>query len=248
MGKFWAEQGHFFMNHFLCAAAAAGLSALAMSPSAAGTVDLQFDENPNAVMGTVVVNGRDRQVGAGVIPVTEVGSDPVREFTAWCIDVMTYILPTGSYTEQSDRPDSLTEEQEGLINSLFTGFIGETDSYNGAAAFQLAMWEIIEEDQSSLSLTDPGQNGGDSFFVKQDSNLNSAVSTANDWLGKLAGIDPNYRLTYFIAHTDEDSGDPLSQNLVTATPIPLPAGIWLLGAGIGGLALARRRGSRKASA
>jgi hypothetical protein len=247
MGKFRAEQGHFFMNHFLCTAAAAGLSALAMSPSAAGTVDLRFDGSPNAVMGTVVVNGLDRQVGAGVIPVTEVDPDPVREFTAWCIDVMTDILPTGSYTEQSDRPGFLTEEQEGLINRLFTGFIRETNSDNGAAAFQLAMWEIIEEDQNSFSLTDPGQNGDDSFYVKQGSNLNSAVSTANDWLGRLDDIVPNYQLTYFIAHTD-GSGAPLSQNLITATPIPLPAGIWLLGAGIGGLALARRRGSRKASA
>lgn len=246
------------MKHFLGAAAGAGLSALVMSPSAATTVELEFiGGSDDAFRVGSVVATRDssdpKTVEAGVIPMRESDGDgnAIREFIAWCIDVTTSLASTASYIQQSGRPSFLSPDQETLINSLFTGFIGETDTDDGAAAFQLAMWEIIEDGPGGFDL-----DGGSFSVVSGDPSDDSVpsqlfsdevVGKATDWLGELGGIDPRYRLTYFIA-TEDDQGQLTSQSLVTATPIPLPAGIWLLGAGVGALALARRRGSRRADA
>lgn len=125
-------------------------------------------------------------------------------------------------------------ERETLISRLFTGYFDETSSDIGAAAFQLAIWEIVEEtsfDIASLSVS--------AGRFRAASTVAGVIDTANNFLMGLSGFDANYRIDYF--------GSADSQDLISASPVPLPASILFLGAGAGALALFRRRRSAKST-
>ncbi len=71
-----------------------------------------------------------------------------------------------------------------------------------------------------------------------------AIATANDWL-KDINTDPitgNYKLTYL---SDGDCNYTQDMVVFTSAPVPEPSTFILLGAGLAGVALLRRR-NRKA--
>ncbi|MEM8627133.1 MAG: VPLPA-CTERM sorting domain-containing protein, partial [Pseudomonadota bacterium] len=103
-----------------------------------------------------------------------------------------------------------------------------------AAAFQLAIWEIVEE--SSLDINDFDVTDG--VFTAQSA-ADGVIETANAFLEGLGGVDANFRIDYF-QNPDGPDG-PGTQDLIRAAPIPLPASAVLLIAGLGGLAFMRSR-------
>lgn len=150
-------------------------------------------------------------------------------FTAWCLDIVTYMQKSANYvTTDSPFQADLTATQKSNIEKLFeTGFSGlDLTIGKNSAGFQLALWELVYETGSSFDLASGNfqATGG------------GAIGVAGILLGNLGhSITQSYELTWLQAEPH------ISQNLVTASEVPLPAGGLLLAGALAGLAAWRRR-------
>jgi hypothetical protein len=211
----------------LCGAA---MTCLATTSSHATTVTLDVLSMPNSQPASAQIGGREveprgsNQFATGSFQMRDVNS--LEEFIAWCIEVNIPI--DDAPTQYQTNGPRLAPEREDLLSRLFTGYADRADNDIGAAAFQLAIWEIVEE--SSTLVADFDLTDG---LFTAASSRQAVVNRANRWLGRLDHFDPEYRINYFRSAN--------SQDLITAAPVPLPASALLLAAGIGGLAMFRRR-------
>ncbi|MEM6948020.1 MAG: VPLPA-CTERM sorting domain-containing protein [Pseudomonadota bacterium] len=165
-------------------------------------------------------------VRAGAFRMT---SGETGDFVAWCIDLAQHL---GSGRPYQEAPNLLSQAAQTGLGRLFGSVYHQIDTGLEAAAFQLAIWEIIDEDAAN----DYDLAAGD-FSASRNS---GAIGLAQTYLDGLLGADDHAGLRYF------ESGS--SQDLVTAdlAPVPLPASGALIVMGLGGLALVRRRRRRQA--
>lgn len=125
-------------------------------------------------------------------------------------------------------------EKADAISRLYTGYADQVTDTKGSAAFQLALWEIINDfkagDWSSLNLTKG------SFTTNS---IKPAVSLANSWLGSLGGIENNYQM---FGLTNQYSQNQL---VFAGVPIPqqvsAPASLGILTLGLIALRLRRKQ-------
>jgi len=211
------------MKRFL-AAAAVTLLAFSAAPSSGSTVRLDYTGSgpfgsPN-LSEYVAIKGPVRGpigVRAGPFRVT----DHVDDFVAWCFDIAQNV---GNHVTYHMASNPLGDARASLLNRLFTSFYHEVDTTTEGAAFQVAIWEIVYEDLASALTVDDGD-----FRAWHNDDVEDQ---ANTWLANL-GTEEKYSISYYLSGTNQD--------LLTAAPVPLPAGVLLLGTGLGALVVARRR-------
>ena len=169
-------------------------------------------------------------------------------FIAWCFDLIHPVSLGGTYEyEIVDAPYSnsyLLEGADMRVSNLFNAHYDTlaTDDAVQAAAFQIAVWEVANDDDFDLSAGVFQARGN-------GANASAITSTAQSFLSGAASYDGPVNWQTAFLETREESG---TQNLVTAmraqdvAPVPVPASGLLLAAGLLGLGRMHRRQSAKA--
>ena len=181
-------------------------------------------------------------VGATGFNITDTTGD-MGSFVAWCLDIAHFLMNKGSsqnYTPTNDpfsNSAGLTDTAKGRVQAVFDANYGNLNAANGdhAAAFQMALWEAAyEDDDASLSV---------SSGLFQASSYGS-TTLANRYLTAATRYngDSQWNLAFLQVDGDADRGRHTGQNLVTVSPVPVPAaGLLLLTSLFGMGAIARRR-------
>jgi hypothetical protein len=159
---------------------------------------------------------------------------------AYCVDVGHYLTTSGAVTynvfADTDpttisyfgtlSPNATPAEQTAAgtlivqdLEHLASNWLGQVTNADSSAAFQIAVWDIAFNNGLTTSTFTSMANGSDAATV------NSLVQM---YLGNLSG-PVSEQLTFL--------QDPLnvSQNMITFTPVPLPAAGWLLLSGLAGV-------------
>ena len=222
------------MFKYLVAAGALALSVASGASAATFTylgsstgnngVAARITESPVSIAGS----GAPRDVGAFGFRMTD-GGGQYGNFIAWCLDLTNALRTTSTY-QTTTAPFTQYAVATSRIQAVFDANFSGVDTTNRvhAAAFQLALWDALYDDDWSLTrntaATDDfraqGNIGGVSTTLSKAINSQAAtyLAAAQTYTGGRA-----WNLTYFQA-----TGTPKSQSLVTASVVPLPAGALLL--------------------
>ena len=155
-----------------------------------------------------------------------------QSITAWCVDVFDW-LHSATYSNGNFTSINHYDKLQQLANQRYASVTNAQTS----AAFQLAVWEIVTETGNTFKL-DSGQ------FKAWGGNT-TAIAMANDWLklDKTTG-NRDYKIDYYF-YGNMPNG--VTQNLVSISPVPVPAaGLLMLSAlGLGGLFTRRRTAAKQ---
>ncbi len=244
-----------------------GLSVLLLCGPAvqAGSVQLKFDQvSPRAIAkmhksGSIFNNkavyvGRYNStikdpVGADAEAIfDELGASYSDELSlkTWCMDV--YKNANTNWNEYNlvtpaTAPDgyAMGTAKADDLNRLFTRFIdtvdGDSTNADLAAAFQAAVWEIVNETDYNYDVTDGG------FSLSGYSTSNWA-SQANDWLDNLGNHDVDGGLKVFSNADNQDFVYYIPPSETPPGTVPEPLTMLAVGsavAGLGGYIRRRRR-------
>jgi MYXO-CTERM domain-containing protein len=213
------------------AALAALIALLAAAPVRADQVTATFSNvNPGEV---VTISSSQPPVSgsgwAGVYNFTNASGYLTGNYAAFCIDIAQdiYTNQTATFNVQSlgSAPvpgNAMGQLRANLIGELWYNDYAKIGSSNSnGAAFQLAVWEIINE-QTTDKNGNLVLNVSSGSFSATDSDA-ATLTTANTWLAglNLAGTGP--QATNLIALTSSQY-----QDYVTMAPAPEPPG-WVLG-------------------
>ena len=217
-----------------------GVAAMSsVQPAAADTLRMTGYQTPPAL--TFQLTGPSMNVGAGGFSATytPTGGAPT-SFVAYCIDLFQTFSFNSTFNVTPVSALSLFGATTTMaLDRLYTQRFAAADTNIESAAFQLAVWEIIQESSGSYSLT----GGAFRASATPSSNTNdlAAITMGNTWLGGLgSGASGGYTLTALTSGTRQDQ--------MMATPIPEPETYMMLLAGLGLMGFVARRRQRALAA
>jgi hypothetical protein len=193
-----------------------------------------------APVGSPVGSGAD-SVTAGAITLPGMSYTPGTTLEAFCVDISNFITTTMSYNVLSDTDSATTA----YFGSLYTGAVGSAavsniERYASAnlasvtnvdtsAAFQIGLWQIAF---------------GLGFSATP---IGATAATVHADVGSFQTAYLTYAgpLTERLTFLEQDVGAHNSQMLVTFTPVPLPASLWLMLSGVAAFMVLGRRGNGK---
>jgi hypothetical protein len=201
------------------------------------------------VIDTLPIHDKIVSATAGGFYVKDSGNN---KFTAWCLDIYHWLQLPYAYKVKGANDTPFTNTN--AVNLVVTGRLANIKTLfevnystlklsdnDHSAGFQLALWELVYE-TSPLSF---GVNNGNGTFFASSASV-GVIEKANDFLGNLnKAITQSYKFTFYES-AEAVAGKSRSQNLVSATPIPLPPAALLFGGAVLGLGyLSRRRKAAK---
>jgi len=240
----------------LCGAAAGilGLAAVvSMQPAIADTIDLAGWWGGHGST-TITFNGTNYHDGsaasftlsggAGGFLTYDLTTDPgkANSFESWCVDIFhNFSFPGISYNDalvsassvlgasRADALGRLYTAHHSLIDSPGSG----TTDTNGVA-FQLAVWEIVNEGSGSYDLS-----SGD--FKVSGTSPSAAVATATSWLNSLYSTTNQYDVSIWSVQDDSGPSGKGVQDVAVFAPVPEPESYAMLLTGLALLGFVTRR-------
>ena len=238
--------------------------AAAVSALATGAYASTFTATLDTLSGLGTVNVTNVPTGSGVstgvknaaafnMSSTDAAApSSLTSFVAWCLDLAATVATGGEYryTVTEDpfgNSFGLSPVQENRVQRLFDRHYADIKAdYNNqlnVVAFQLALWEAVyEADANTPSVSAD-------LFRAVDAGVAGAAARANTFLDQAMAYTGSQQWILTFLQSDPLQGQARSQNLVTATVIPLPAtGFMMLSVmGLGGIGVMVRRRRDKAA-
>lgn len=190
----------------------------------------------------ITSRGTEEYGDAGLFRMTATNkaSGAAQDFLAFCMSPWQYMRsPPNDY--KTDPSLGLSTAQLGWVGALVHNAWGSISNSTSAAAFQIALWEIVSEkafDPANPGTTTYSLYSGD--FILNNLFGTQARSDAENLLANITGGKWFQQTTGFTLLHYTDPSKP-TQDLLTVAPVPLPAtGLLLLG-GFGLLAGVKRR-------
>ncbi len=194
----------------------------------------------------------DGYIGAGRLQGLWTQGGVATSFLTYCTDIYQGFAWNTNYSYTlvgTDTANGLTTRQEDLMGKLYTLAGSTVNSTDTSAAFQLAVWEIVNE-------TSPTLDVGSGFFRLEAGGTAIQRNLANGWLAStvdpLAGKAFSATRLYNNLTQDFVVFNPIAvQRTVSGTTtsslsIPEPGGAALTVLALAGIFLTRRRESRHA--
>jgi hypothetical protein len=179
--------------------------------------------------------------GAGGFRTYNLTTDPARQnsFQSWCVDIFhSFSFPALGTAVSNGASVVFGAAKAADLGRLFTNFHSAIDSTastgTNQAAFQLAIWEIVNETAGSYSL------GSGDFRA-----TGTGASVAASWLNQLntnASLSSAFNVDIWSMLQGASGTGP--QDVAVFTPIPEPQTYAMLLAGLGLMGFVARRRSR----